>query len=181
MNPNSLSYPFPLLLPLSFARSRESKDCSNSRFDWGVGLRERGRCPLKPSIFASLLETKGYPEHTGARSSSESHKCKYFRLTNNWLKIYDSLVLCSTQSCTYIFATMFLIETHNFSMLTLHCWFAQQYRISLTRENITKTHAIDIHTLADGKFVIYTCRLWWRNSQLAMMYDVTVTKWRLIL
>ncbi len=64
VNPISLSYPFPLPLPLSFARSRESKGCPNSHFDRGVGLRARGRYPLKPSIFASLLETKGYPEHT---------------------------------------------------------------------------------------------------------------------
>ncbi len=82
MNPNSLSYPF----PLSFARSRESKGYPNSRFDRGVGLRGSGRYPLKQSIFASLLETKGYPEHTAqpatmaARSSRVSHKCKYFRL-----------------------------------------------------------------------------------------------------
>ncbi len=66
-------------------------------------------------------------------------------------------------------------------MLTLHCWFAQQSHISLTRENITKTHAIDIHTLLDGEFVINICRLWWRSSQLATMYDdVTVAKWHLI-
>ncbi len=69
VNPNSLSYPFPLPLPLSFARSRESKGCPNSRFELGVVLRGRGRYPLKPRIFASLLETKGYPEHTAARSS----------------------------------------------------------------------------------------------------------------
>ncbi len=48
------------VLPLSFARSRESKGCPNSRFDRGVGLRGRVRYPLKPSIFARLLETKGY-------------------------------------------------------------------------------------------------------------------------
>ncbi len=79
VNPISLSYPFPLPLPLSFARSRESKGYPNSGFDRGVGLRGSGRYPLKPSIFASLLETKGYPEHTAqpasmsARSSRESH------------------------------------------------------------------------------------------------------------
>ncbi len=72
---------FPVLpLPLSFARSRESWGRPNSHFDRGVGLRGRGRYHLKPSIFASLLETKGYPEHTAARSSRGSHKCKYFRL-----------------------------------------------------------------------------------------------------
>ncbi len=80
VNPNSLSYPFPLPLILSFARSRESKGCPNSRFDRGVELRGRGRYPLKSSIFASLLETKGYPEHTAAIASRDSHKCKYFRL-----------------------------------------------------------------------------------------------------
>ncbi len=72
VNPNSLSYPLPL--PLSFARSLESKGCPNSRFDRGVGLRGRGRYPLKLRIFVSLLEIKGYPEHTAARSSRE-----YFR------------------------------------------------------------------------------------------------------
>ncbi len=111
VNPISLSYPFPLPLPLSFARSRESKGCPNSHFDRGVGLRARGRYPLKPSIFASLLETKGYPEHTAqpATMSARSSRESIFGL-NNWFKNYDSLVLCSTQSCTYIFATMFLIE-----------------------------------------------------------------------
>ncbi len=79
VNPISLSYPFPFPLPLSFVHSRESKGYPNSRFDRGVGLRGRGKYPLKPSIFASLLETKGYPEHTAqpstmsARSSRESH------------------------------------------------------------------------------------------------------------
>ncbi len=79
VNPISLSYPFPLPLPLSFARSRESKGCPNSGSDRGVGLRARGRYPLKPRIFTSLLETKGYPENTAqpatmaARSSRESH------------------------------------------------------------------------------------------------------------
>ncbi len=85
VNPISLSYPFPL--PLSFAHSRESKGYPNSRFDRGVGLRGSGIYPLKPSIFASLLETKGYPDHTAqpatmaARSSRESHKC-IFGLNN---------------------------------------------------------------------------------------------------
>ncbi len=69
-----------LPLPLSFVRSRESKGYHNSHFDRGVGLRGSGRYPLKPSIFASLLETKGYPDHTAARSSRESPKCKHFRL-----------------------------------------------------------------------------------------------------
>ncbi len=72
VNPNFLSYPFPL--PLSFARSRESKGCPNSRLDRGVGVRGRAKYPSKPRIFVSLLETKGYPEHTAARSSRESHK-----------------------------------------------------------------------------------------------------------
>ncbi len=67
-----------LPLPLSFARSRESKGCPNSGFDRGVGLRGRGRYPLKPRIFDSLLETKGYPEHTAARSSREYFRLKSF-------------------------------------------------------------------------------------------------------
>ncbi len=58
VNPIYLSYPFLLPLPLSFARSRESKGYPNSRFDRGVGLRGSGRYLLKPSIFASLLETR---------------------------------------------------------------------------------------------------------------------------
>ncbi len=73
-----------LPLTLSFARSRESKGYPNSRFVRGVGLRGSGRYPLKPSIFVSLLETKGYPEHTAqpaTMASRESKKIKYF-----WLK-----------------------------------------------------------------------------------------------
>ncbi len=50
-------------------RDHESKGCPNSGFDRGVGVRGRGRYPLKPSIFASLLESKGYPEHTAVISS----------------------------------------------------------------------------------------------------------------
>ncbi len=41
-----------------------------------------------------------------------------------------------------------VFKNRYFSMLTLHCWFAQQSRVSLTRENITKT--LDKHTLLDG-------------------------------
>ncbi len=56
VNPNSLSCPFHLPLILSFARSRESKGCPNSRFDRrGVELRGRGRYPLKSSIFVCEL------------------------------------------------------------------------------------------------------------------------------
>ncbi len=84
------------VLPLSFARSHESKGCTNSCFDRGVGLRGRGRYPLKPSIFARLLETKGYPEHTAAR---ESHKCNIFGL-NNLFRNYDSPVHIYLQPCS---------------------------------------------------------------------------------
>ncbi len=52
VNPNSLSSPFPLVVHVH-VRVR-----ANSGFDRGVGVR--GRYPLKPSIFSSLLETKGY-------------------------------------------------------------------------------------------------------------------------
>ncbi len=72
VNPNSLSYSFPLVLHVHVR-------VSQSRFDRGVGVRGRGRYSLKPSISASLLETKEYPEHTAARSYRESQKCKYFR------------------------------------------------------------------------------------------------------
>ncbi len=68
VNPDALSNP----LTLNFARSRESSrfdrgvglrgrgryPLKRSRFDRGVGLRGRGRYPLKPSIFGNLLETK---------------------------------------------------------------------------------------------------------------------------
>ncbi len=47
-----------------------------------------------------------------------------------------------------------VFKNRYFSTLTLLCWFAQQSRVSLTRENITKTHAIDKHTLLDGEIVI---------------------------
>ncbi len=50
VNPSSLSYPF----PLSHVRVR-----AGSGFDRGVGVSGRVRCPLRPSIFTSLLETKG--------------------------------------------------------------------------------------------------------------------------
>ncbi len=73
MNPNSLSYPFPLVLRVR-VRVR-----ANSGFDRGVGVRGRGRYPLKPSIFANLLETKGYPEHT---ASSRDHPESIFGLNN---------------------------------------------------------------------------------------------------
>ena len=51
----------PLPLALSFARSRESKWCPNTLFDWGVGLRRRG---IQPSVFGSLLETECFWELT---------------------------------------------------------------------------------------------------------------------
>ncbi len=92
----------------------------------------------------------------------------YFRLINNWFKnITTSFVLCSTQSCTYIFATMFLIETFKKSLVCAD-----------NRKNITKTHAMTCTHLqtASWKFCDHTCHLWWRSSQLATMYDdVTVT------
>ncbi len=135
VNPISLSYPFPLPLPLSFAHSRESKGCPNSRFDRGVGLRGSGRYPLKPRIFSSLLETKGYPEHTAARSSS------IFGL-NNLFKITTVLFCALHSPVTYIYICNHVLnwnvfKNRYFSTLTLHCWFAQQSCISLTRENIT--------------------------------------------
>ncbi len=83
----------------------------------------------------------------------------------------------------YIFAT--IIETFLKIVIFPRSRYIADLHNSLEflwlEKNITKTHAIDIHTLADGKFVINTCCLWRRNSQLAMMYDdVTVTKWCLI-
>ncbi len=52
-----------LPLPLSCVRVHVRVRAS-SGFDRGVGVRVRGRYALKPRIFSSLLETKGYPEHT---------------------------------------------------------------------------------------------------------------------
>ncbi len=85
-----------LPLPLSFARSRESKGCPNSGFDRGVGLRGRGRYPLKPRISASLLETKGYPEHT-----DPDHPESIFGL-NNLFKITTVLFCALHSPVTYI-------------------------------------------------------------------------------
>ncbi len=102
VNPNSLSSPFPLVLRVH-VRVR-----ANSGFDRGVGGRGRGRYPLKPRIFASLLE--GCTQNTLIQIIQSPIYVSIFSL-NNLFKNYDSLVLCSTQSCTYIFATMFLIET----------------------------------------------------------------------
>ncbi len=167
-----------LPLPLSFACSRESKGCPNSRFDRWVGLRGRGRYPLKPSIFASLLETKGFTLRPVYHPESPIN-VSIFGL-NNLLKNYKSCFVLYTVLCIYICNHVLnwnVFKNRYFSTLTLHCWFAQQSRISLNRENITKTHAIDKHTLANGKFVFNTCRLWWRSSQLATMYDVTATKY----
>ncbi len=103
---------------------------------------------------------------------------------------------CALQSpVTYIYICNHALNWNVFknrylSTLTLHCWFAQQSRISLTRENITKTHAIDKHTLADGEFVIKhtladgefainTCLLWWRSNQLTTMYDDVTSEFML--
>ncbi len=112
------------------------------------------------------------------------------------------------QSCFVLYTVLYIYICNHvlnwnifkncyFSTITLHCWFAQQSRLSLTKENITKTTLLDgefvikhtlldgefviKHTLLDGEFVINTCLLWWRSSTLATTYDdVTVTKWRLI-
>ncbi len=75
-----------LPLPLSFARSRESKGCPNSRFDRGVELRGRGRYPLKQSILTSLLETKGYPEHTAANHPESPINLSIFGVNNGFKK-----------------------------------------------------------------------------------------------
>ncbi len=100
-NPNSLSYPF-LLVVRVHVRVR-----ANSGFDRGVGVR--GRYSLKPSIFVSLLETKGYQNTLQPDHPESPINVSIFGL-NNLFKNYDILVLCSTQSCTYVFPTMFLIE-----------------------------------------------------------------------
>ena len=46
----------------------------------------------------------------------------------DYVKNCDSLVLCSTQSCTYFQPCSYFC---NVAPLTLHCWFAQQSRIFL--------------------------------------------------
>ncbi len=99
--PISLSYPFPLAVRVH-VRVR-----ANSGFDRGVGVRGRGRYPLKPSIFTSLLETKRYPEHTDL-----DHPESIFSL--NTLFKMTTVLFCALHSPVtyiYIFATMFLIET----------------------------------------------------------------------
>ncbi len=53
VNPNSLSSPFPLVMHIH-VRVR-----ANSGFDRGVGVSERGRYPLKPSIFRAYLKPRG--------------------------------------------------------------------------------------------------------------------------
>ncbi len=131
MNPISLSYPFPLPLILSFARSRESKGCPNSCFDRGVGLSY----PLKPRIFASLLETKGYP------TLRPDHPESIFVL-NNLFKI-TTVLFCALHSPVNIYICNHVLKwtvfkNRYFSALTLHCWFAQQSRVSLNRENIPR-------------------------------------------
>ncbi len=74
-----------------------------------------------------------------------SHLFKCENLHNWWLTKYffAPLYICN-HALNWNFK-----KNRYFSTLTLHCWFAQKSRISLTRGNITKTHAIDIHTLLD--------------------------------
>ncbi len=109
-----------LPLPLSFARSRKSKGCPNSGFGRGVGLRGRGRYPLKPIIFASLLETKGYPEHNAARSSRE-----YFRLKIIYLKLQ--------QSCPVTYIHIYI------------CNHALNWNVLKNQKSVTKWHLISYH------------------------------------
>ncbi len=149
MNPISLSYPFPFPFPLSFARSRESKGCPNSGFDRGVWGKGRGRYSLKSSIFASLLETKGTQN-----TLRPDHPESIFSL-NHLFKITTVLFCALHSPVTYIYICNHALnwnvfKNRYFSTLTLHCWFAQQSCISLTRENITKT--LDKHTLLDEEF-----------------------------
>ncbi len=91
------------------------------------------RYPLKPRIFASLLETKGYTEHT-----DPDHPESIFGL-NHWFKMTTVLFCALHSPVTYIYICNHVLnwnvfKNRYFSTLTLHCWFAQQSRISLTRE-----------------------------------------------
>ncbi len=145
VDPDSLSYPFPLVVRVH-VRVR-----ANSGFDRGVGVSGRGRYPLKPSIYTSLLETKEYQN-----TLRPDHPESIFVL-NNLFKTTTVLFCALHSPVTYIYICNHalnwnVLKNRYFSTLTLHCWFAQQSRVSLTRENITKTH--DKHTLLDGEFVI---------------------------
>ncbi len=92
------------------------------------------------------------------------------------------------QDCAEHKTRLLLIETFFriaiFSTLTLHCWFAQQSRVSLTWENITKTHAIDIHTLLDGELrstlvasgdvAAASDDVWWHNRNQVASHFIGV-------
>ncbi len=90
VKPISLSYPFPLVVRVH-VRVRAS-----SGFDRGVGVRGRGRYPLKPSIFTSLLETKRYPEHT-----DPDHPESIFSL--NTLFKMTTVLFCALHSPVHIY------------------------------------------------------------------------------
>ncbi len=109
-----------LPLPLSFARSRESKGCPNSGFDRGVGVRGRGRYPLKPRIFTSLLETKS-TQNTLRPDHPES-----IFILNNLFKITTVLFCALHSPVTYIYIcnhalNLNVFKNRYFSTLTLHC------------------------------------------------------------
>ncbi len=95
MNPNSLSYPFPLV----FARSRESKGCPNSHFE--LRGRGKGKIPLKTKIFASLLETKEYQNTLRPDHPESPINVSIFGL-NNWFKITTVLFVLYTVLYIYI-------------------------------------------------------------------------------
>ncbi len=119
VNPNSLSYPFPLVVRVH-VRVRAS-----SGFDRGVGVKGTGRYPLKPSIFTSLLETKRY-QNTLRPDYPES----IYGL-NNLFKITTVLFCALHSPVTYIYICSHALnwnvfKNRYFSTLTLHCCFAQQ-------------------------------------------------------
>ncbi len=89
VNPDSLSYPFRLVLRVH-VRVR-----ANSGFDRGVGVRGRGRYPLKPSIFTSLLETKS-TQNTPWPDHPES-----IYILSNWFKM-TTVLFCALHSHIYI-------------------------------------------------------------------------------
>ncbi len=88
-----------LHLPLSFARSHECKGSPNSHFDRDVGVNT----PEIKAFLQAYLKPRG--TQNTLRPESPINVSIYGLI---YLKI--TTVLCSTQSCTYIFATMFLIK-----------------------------------------------------------------------
>ncbi len=111
---------------------------ASSGFDRGVGVRGRGRYPLKPSILTSLLETKRYPEHTDPDHPESIY------ILNHLFKMTTVLFCALHSPVTYIY-----ICSHQIKHTLLDGEFVIKHTL-LDGAFVIK------HTLLDGEFVINT-------------------------